>query len=109
MAKKLTCVVTGKTTSINDDYYSKRVEEHGDEQLLTQRYVCKQVKSLLTRGYSVAEVRDMLNVKQSLPDVSPDAIAWIMGNSVASSPVFHLQTSDERVTKYINTIKNRRN
>lgn len=109
MAKKLTCVVTGKTTSINDDYYSKRIEEHGNEQLLTQRYVCKQVKSLLTRGYSVAEVRDMLNVKQSLPDVSPDAVAWIVGDSATATPAHNCQTSDDRVIKYINTIKNRRN
>ena len=109
MAKKLTCVVTGKTTSINDDYYNKRVEEHGDEQLLTQRYVCKQVKSLLTRGYSVVEVRDMLNVKHALPDVSPDVVAWITGDTSSSLPTFNHQTSDDRVIKYINTIKNRRN
>ena len=109
MAKKLTCVVTGKTTSINDDYYSKRVEEHGNEQLLTQRYVCKQVKSLLTRGYSVVEVRDMLNVKQPLPDVSPDAVAWIVGDPTATPQVHNCQNSDDRVIKYINTIKNRRN
>lgn len=108
MAKKLTCVVTGKTTSVSDEQYNKRVQEHGSEQLMLQRHVSKQARSLLTRGYDVAETRNMLNVEVSLPDVPPEVLQWMINRAPAAATLNH-QTSDVRVVEYINSIKNRRN
>ena len=57
---KITCIVTGKTTQITRDYYDKKIAEFGSEQNLHSKYICKQAKSMLKRGYSLQEVQDVL-------------------------------------------------
>jgi hypothetical protein len=57
---KVTCIITGKTTPLTREYYDKKVIEFGSEQALQQKYICKQAKSMVKRGYSIDEIQDVL-------------------------------------------------
>ncbi len=38
MAKKVTCVITGKSFNFNNEYYQKKVTEFGTEEELQKKY-----------------------------------------------------------------------
>jgi DNA-binding transcriptional MerR regulator len=57
---KITCILTGKATALTRDYYNKKIEEFGSEESLHQKYICKQAKSMVKRGYSIEEIQDVL-------------------------------------------------
>lgn len=108
---KLTCIITGKSVVINKDYYEKKVAEAGDEQSLLETYACKQAKSLLKRGYSVNEIRKLLNATELTTNVSEATIRKIVSNNKDAITAFEnvnsfsaIQT-DEDVKQYINTLK----
>lgn len=106
MAKRIVCIITGKTSSIGDDYYDRKVKEFGGEDLLNERYVCKQAKTLLLRGYGIDEIRSMLKSSTNT-DINPSTIDWIKNND--KDQVFNggeSSTSDPKVAKFINDIKN---
>lgn len=109
---KLTCIITGKTVTINKDYYEKKASEAGDEATLHETYACKQAKSLLKRGYSISEIRKLLNASHVETPVSESTIRKILSNN-KDSPIDSLENvgafsaiqTDEDVKSYINMLK----
>lgn len=79
--RALICVVTGRKLLATKDYYDRKVEKCGSEEILHKTYICKEAKTLLRNGYDVDAIRDMLNVnKDELTDVSSEAIDQAMSN-----------------------------
>jgi uncharacterized protein YkwD len=62
MNRNLVCLISGKKYVFAKDYYMKKIEEFGDEDSLKKYFVTKKVKSLITRGYTAAEIRTLLEV-----------------------------------------------
>lgn len=109
MSKKLSCIITGKTIVINDDYHQKKVREFGSEADLVQRYTCRQAKNLLIRGYSVEEIRTLLKVDKKMPAVSEDIIKVIRQENSEDTVVFDtvsIKKSDPEVAAFIANIRN---
>lgn len=108
---KLTCIITGKSVVINKDYYEKKVIEAGDEQTLIETYCCKQAKSLLKRGYSINEIRKLLNATEVATEVTDATIRKIVSNNKDVITAFDNVSSfsaiqtDADVKAYINTLK----
>lgn len=71
---QVACIVTGKTTTFTKEYFERKVSEYGSEQLLHEQYICKQAKSMLKRGYSVQEVRDVLGSSDAPVSLTDDQI-----------------------------------
>ena len=116
MAKKIQCIVTGKTYTFAEDYYNKKVEEYVDEDNLQKYFIVRKAKGYLERGYSVQEVRNILNVECSdlpEPDSQPirDLIQFhkIKNNEttkkVANTLNFATHKSDADVVEFINNIR----
>lgn len=76
-SKKVTCVVTGKTTAYAGDFLQKKIEEYGDEANLTKLYISKEVKALLKKGYRIKDIRKILNVPEDTDLPSKDIIELI--------------------------------
>ena len=109
MSKKLSCIITGKTIVINDDYFQKKVREFGSEDDLMQRYTCRQAKNLLMRGYSVDEIRTLLKVDKKLPSITNDVIKIIRQENSDDVVVFDtvsIKKSDPEVAAFIANIRN---
>ena len=102
MSKKLICVVSGKTTTVTDEYYDKRVSDFQTEENLKQLYVCRAVKNLLKRGYSQTEIRDNLKIESaSIPESQiKDILA--LEEDVGE---FSTQKSDPEVAAFIERLK----
>lgn len=108
---KLTCIITGKSVVINKDYYDKKVSEAGSEQALHETYACKQAKSLLKRGYSVSEIRKLLNATDATNQVSDATIRKIVSNNkdvintLDNVSSFSAIQTDDDVKQYINMLR----
>ena len=108
MSYKLVCVITGKTTVIAEDYYNKKIKEFGSAEKLEQKYVCRQAKTFLMKGYSVEEIRKLLKTEKNVPQLSNELISEIIqDNNVDSQLIDHIsiKKSDPEVSKFIETIK----
>lgn len=108
MSYKLCCVITGKTTVITEDYYNKKVKEFGSQEKLSGKYICRQAKNLLVRGYTVEEIRKLLKVSKAVPQLSEQVVQDIMqDNDVANiiSGVVSVKKSDPEVARFIEAIK----
>ena len=109
MSKKLSCIITGKTIVINDDYYQKKVREFGSEADLAQRYTCRQAKNLLLRGYSVDEIMNLLKVEKKMSAISEEIIKVIRQENSDDTVVFDavsIKKSDPEVAAFIANIRN---
>lgn len=62
MDRTLICIISGNKYTFTKDYFNKKVEEYGSVEDLKKYFVIKKVKSLIERGYSVQEMRNILNV-----------------------------------------------
>lgn len=114
MDRSLVCKITGKKYIFALEYYEKRVEEYGDINNLRKYFVTKKAKSLIERGYSAQEIRNLLAVtaKELLPDDSQeikDVISYhrlkVDANSKRTSSNFATHKSDTDVSAFINNIK----
>jgi len=114
MDRSLVCKLTGKKYVFALEYYEKRVEEYGDINNLRKYFVTKKAKSLIERGYSAQEVRNLLAVtaKGLQPDDSQeikDVIAYhrlkVDASSKRTSSNFATHKSDPDVSVFINNIK----
>ena len=68
---QVACIITGKTTPFTKEYLERKVNEYGSEEMLHQKYICKQAKSMLKRGYTIQEVQGVLgasNIKLNMTD-----------------------------------------
>ncbi len=108
MSHKLVCVVTGKSTVIAEDYYNKKVKEFGSVEKLEKKYVCRQAKTFLMKGYSVEEIRKILKTEKNVPTLSTETINEIIqDNNVDAQFLDHIsiKKSDPEVTKFIESLK----
>ena len=85
MAKKLSCIVSGRTLTIANSYYQKKLDKAGDEEKLHSTYICKEAKKLLRLGNTVNSVREKLcdeEIINTLPELDENLITQIVfGNS----------------------------
>lgn len=81
MAKKIVCIVTGRTLTITDTYYDKKVEKAGSEENLQKSYICKEAKKLLRLGNSVKKVREILDITDYDSEVDDEIVyELVFGN-----------------------------
>lgn len=116
MPKKIQCVVTGKSFGFTEEYYNKRVEEYLDESNLHKYFIVRKAKNYLERGYSVQEVRNILNVTDdTLPDPDSQLIKDLIqfhkiknnetSKRVANTLNFATHRSDNDVAEFIKNLK----
>lgn len=114
MDRTLICLITGSKYTFAKDYFNKKIEEYGDVETLKKYFVTKRVKSLISRGYSVQEIRNILSVTET-DLLSPDSqdIKDIVNyytlkadNTRRTSLNFNSNQSDSDVAELINNIKN---
>lgn len=115
--RKVMCLITGQSVMMGKDYFAKKAEEYGGEDNLRKYYISKKAKSLVRRGYSVNEIRKILNVTEpGLPGGDTQSVMDIINyhktekKSIAekrldSAQNFMMQSSDEDVQIFINNIR----
>ena len=81
MAKKIVCIVTGRSLTIAGSYFKKKVEKAGSEENLHKSYICKEAKKLLRLGNSVKKVREILDITDFDSEVDDEIIyELVFGN-----------------------------
>lgn len=109
MSHKLSCIITGKTITVGNDYYDKKISQFGSEDKLNSLYVSRQAKNLLKRGYKVKEIRDLLKIdKSNLPDISDKTIKEILKTDDEDSYTYEnlsIKKSDPEVMEYIESLR----
>lgn len=109
MSHKLSCIITGKTITVGNEYYDKKVSQYGTPEKLHSLYVSRQVKNLLKRGYKVKEIRDLLKVDiTNLPDIKDSLIKEILKTNDEESNTYEnisVKKSDPEVVEYINELR----
>jgi hypothetical protein len=114
--RKVTCLITGQSVLMGKDYFSKKAEEYGGDENLRKFYISKKAKSLIRRGYSVNEIRKILNITDTLLDQESDEVRGVIqyhstekqtisSKRLESAQNFMMQSSDEDVAIFINNIK----
>ena len=116
-SKNLTCIITGKSVTISGDYLDKKIEEFGNEQVLENLYICKEVKSLLKKGYNIIDIRKILNVSEEEDLPTKEIITALEADyqkspfktndatsSIASLTSFTYNKSDLDVEYFINNL-----
>lgn len=54
------------------------MNEYGSEEMLHQKYICKQAKSMLKRGYTIHEVQGVLGASNSKINMTDEQIKSIV-------------------------------
>lgn len=70
---KISCVVTGKSTTYAGEFLAKKIQEYGNEGNLIKFYVSKEVKTLLKKGYKIKDIKKILDVPADIDDL-PDEV-----------------------------------
>jgi hypothetical protein len=109
MSHKLSCVITGKTITVGNEYYDKKVSQFGSPEKVTSLYVSRQAKNLLKRSYKVKEIRELLKTeKKSLPEVTDSMVKEILKTNDDESSSYEnisVKKSDPEVEEYINNLR----
>jgi hypothetical protein len=114
MSRPVTCIISGKSFKFATAYFAKRVEEYTDVESLQRYYVTKKVKSLIIRGYSAQEIRNILNIDDNdLVDIDSQEVKdIIVYHSIRNETIskknssnFATHKSDPDVSAFINNIK----
>lgn len=113
MDRSVCCIISGNKYIFAKDYFQKRVEEYGDAEALKKYYVTRKVKSLISRGYSVVEIRNILALNiPDLVDAESQEVKDVMEYHVlrrdtikTNSFNFATHKSDPDVASFINNIK----
>jgi hypothetical protein len=107
MSHKISCVITGKTITVSNEYYEKKCTEYGSEDKFNSLYVSRQVKNLLKRGYKVKEIRNLLKIDESSVEEITDSkvkdILKIKDDDILDENV-SIKKSDPDVVNYIKNL-----
>ena len=108
--RKIVCLITGTSYTCAPDYYKKKIEEYGSAENLKQFFVSKKAKNLLSRGYSVLEIRNLIECADNLIAAdSPELDALLAYHKVKttkkSSHNFSTHTSSPKVIRLIENLK----
>jgi hypothetical protein len=108
MSHKLTCIITGKTITVGNEYYDKKVTQYENEETFNSLYVSRQVKSLLKRGYKVKEIKDLFKITTTdLPEVTDKMVKEILkknDDDYRISDNTSIKKSDPEVTEYVKNL-----
>ena len=78
-SRRITCLITGKSYTYSQDYYNKKVTDYVDENNLKKYFITQKAKTYLNKGYSIQEIRNILNVNEDeLPGVDSDQIVELI-------------------------------
>jgi len=108
MSHKLTCIITGKSITVGNDYFDKKVKDFGSEERFHSLYVSRQAKSLLKRGYKVKEIRELLKVSGELQDISEKTLKELLSIKDDDSSSYEnngIKKSDADVIAYISALR----
>tara|TARA_R110000744_G_scaffold40246_4_gene91319 strand:+ start:4766 stop:5110 length:345 start_codon:yes stop_codon:yes gene_type:complete len=109
-------LVTGKTYTYGKDYYDKKVKDYIDESNLKKYFITRKAKNYLNKGYSIQEIRNILNVTdEELPEPDSQVIAELIefhkiqasqtAKKISNTLNFATHKSDSEVTHFINNIR----
>ena len=115
-SRKVTCLITGKNYTYGQDYYEKKVIDYIDEDNLKKYFITQKAKNYLNKGYSIQEIRNILNVNEDdLPSADSEAIAELIefhkiqashtAKKISNTLNFATHKSDSDVARFINTIR----
>ena len=113
MSRSLTCLITGKKYTFSSEYFDKKVESYGDVETLRKYFITRKAKSLIMRGYSVDEIRKILDVEEEgmmaadSPEIR-DIISYYQHNNTISKRVNSVvldDKTDKEVAEFINNIR----
>jgi hypothetical protein len=102
MDRSLVCLISGKKYIFSKDYFERKIEEYGGVEQLKKFFVTKKVKSLISRGYNVDEMRRILSVEDEVgltPADSQDI------REIISFHKMKIDSSTRRNTNKLPTIK----
>jgi|TARA_R110001583_G_scaffold40754_3_gene130050 DNA-binding transcriptional MerR regulator len=114
--RKIICKVTGKGYTFGQDYFDKKVKDYIDKDNLKKYFITKKAKNYLNKGYSVQEIRNILNVnEEDLPTSDSQEIVELIefhkiqashtAKKISNTLNFATHKSDSEVAEFINTIR----
>ena len=115
-SRKVTCLITGKNYTYGQDYYEKKEVDYVDENNLKKYFITQKAKNYLNKGYSIQEIRNILNVDEDdLPSADSGVIAELIefhkiqashtAKKISNTLNFATHKSDPEVTHFINNIR----
>lgn len=115
-ARSLQCLITGSKYTFSKDYFTKKVNEYDDEESLKRYFITKKAKTYLNKGYSIQEIRNILDVDDtSLPDADSQDVKDLIDfhkirgvgqrKKITNTLNFATHKSDDAVAEFINNIK----
>jgi DNA-binding transcriptional MerR regulator len=114
--RRITCLITGKSYTYSQDYYNKKVTDYIDEANLKKYFITQKAKTYLNKGYSIQEIRNILNVnEESLPAADSEQVVELIefhkiqasqtAKKISNTLNFATHKSDPEVTHFINNIR----
>ena len=115
-SRKITCSITGKSYTYGQDYYDKKTKDYIDEDNLKKYFITQKAKNYLNKGYSVQEIRNILNVEDTnLPSCDSEVMVELIefhkiqasqtAKKISNTLNFATHKSDPEVTHFINNIR----
>ena len=115
-SRRITCWITGKSYTSSQDYYNKKVTDYIDEANLKKYFITQKAKTYLNKGYSIQEIRNILNVnEESLPAADSEQVVELIefhkiqasqtAKKISNTLNFATHKSDPEVTHFINNIR----
>tara|TARA_R100000664_G_scaffold16747_1_gene25553 strand:+ start:372 stop:740 length:369 start_codon:yes stop_codon:yes gene_type:complete len=116
-SRKITCLITGKSYTYGQDYYDKKVADYVDEANLKKYFITQKAKNYLNKGYSIQEIRNILNVDtDGLPESDSQQVVELIefhkvqasqtAKKISNTLNFATHKSDPEVSTFINNIRN---
>jgi DNA-binding transcriptional MerR regulator len=115
-SRKITCSITGKSYTYGQDYYDKKTVDYIDENNLKKYFITQKAKNYLNKGYSIQEIRNILNVdEEGLPETDSEQLVELIefhkiqasqtAKKISNTLNFATHKSDPEVTHFINNIR----
>ena len=114
--RKIICKITGKSYNFGQDYFDKKVKEYIDKDSLRKYFITRKAKNYLNKGYSIQEIRNILNVnEEDVPEADSHEIVELIefhkiqashtAKKISNTLNFATHKSDSEVAEFINTIR----
>ena len=115
-SRKITCSITGKSYTYGQDYYDKKTKDYIDEDNLKKYFITQKAKNYLNKGYSIQEIRNILNVNEDgVPGVDSTEVVDLIefhkiqaaqtAKKISNTLNFATHKSDPGVAAFINNIR----
>lgn len=92
--RKLVCNITGKPLFAGKAYYDKKIKKAGSEEHLHNTYICREAKALVKKGYSITDIRHVLDVVDNFEPTITDKEVKTLVNTTS----LRLNTNDNSVS-----------